>query len=128
MLGSNQRPLPCEGSTIVCWRFLELAKFLQTVIFLRQCFSQHFSSFTQVAAQLLHRRYCPHPHKARHDFFPSIAGCVDIDPRTPCRHNWSSNPFVAPTVFTHHAIRVNHTEIRCSGSLLLMDIEVESFA
>src|SRR5829696_4317139 len=43
----------------------------------------------------------------------SIAGCVDIDPRTPCRHNWSSNPFVAPSVFMHHAIRVNHTEIRC---------------
>jgi hypothetical protein len=71
MLGSNQRPLPCEVSTIVCWRFLELAKFLQTVIFLRQCFSQHFSSFTQVAARLLHRRYCPHPHKARHNFYPS---------------------------------------------------------
>jgi hypothetical protein len=34
MLGSNQRPLPCEGSTVVCWRFLELAKFLQTIVFL----------------------------------------------------------------------------------------------
>jgi hypothetical protein len=22
MLGSNQRPLPCEGSEIVCWGFL----------------------------------------------------------------------------------------------------------
>jgi hypothetical protein len=29
MLGSNQRPLPCEGSVIVCWRFLEVAKSLQ---------------------------------------------------------------------------------------------------
>jgi hypothetical protein len=29
MLGSNQRPLPCEGSVIVCWRFLEVAKYLQ---------------------------------------------------------------------------------------------------
>jgi hypothetical protein len=29
MLGSNQRPLPCEVSTIVCWRFLEFAKILQ---------------------------------------------------------------------------------------------------
>src|SRR5215208_4610154 len=27
--------------------------------------------------------------------------------------NWSSNPFVEPCVFMHHAIRVNHTEIRC---------------
>jgi hypothetical protein len=25
MLGSNQRPLPCEGSAMVCWMFLELA-------------------------------------------------------------------------------------------------------
>ena len=33
MLGSNQRPLPCEGSTIVCWTFLELAKYLQTAYF-----------------------------------------------------------------------------------------------
>jgi hypothetical protein len=29
MLGSTQRPLPCEGSTIVCWSFLEIAKYLQ---------------------------------------------------------------------------------------------------
>jgi hypothetical protein len=35
MLGSNQRPLPCEGSVIACWRFLELAKYLQTDVFLR---------------------------------------------------------------------------------------------
>jgi hypothetical protein len=33
MLGSNQRPLPCEGSLIVCWRFLELAKYLQIAAF-----------------------------------------------------------------------------------------------
>jgi len=33
MLGSNQRPLPCEGSTIVCRRFLEVAKFLQIEAF-----------------------------------------------------------------------------------------------
>jgi hypothetical protein len=26
MLISNQRPLPCEGSTLVCWGFLEHAK------------------------------------------------------------------------------------------------------
>jgi hypothetical protein len=34
MLGSNQRSLPCEGSVIVCWRFLELAKRLQIAIFM----------------------------------------------------------------------------------------------
>ncbi len=35
MLGSNQRPLPCESSVIVCWRFLELAKHLEIDVFLR---------------------------------------------------------------------------------------------
>jgi hypothetical protein len=35
MLGSNQRPLPCEGSTIGCWRCQEIAKCLQIVVFLR---------------------------------------------------------------------------------------------
>jgi hypothetical protein len=29
MLGSNQQPLPCEGSVIICWTFLERAKCLQ---------------------------------------------------------------------------------------------------
>jgi hypothetical protein len=33
MLGSNQRPLPCESSTIVCWRFLDCAKLLQIAAF-----------------------------------------------------------------------------------------------
>jgi hypothetical protein len=33
MLGSNQRPLPYEGSKIVCWRVLELAKSLQMETF-----------------------------------------------------------------------------------------------
>jgi hypothetical protein len=32
---SNQRPLPCEGSMIVCQRFLDLAKSLQIEAFLR---------------------------------------------------------------------------------------------
>jgi hypothetical protein len=35
MLGSNQQPLPCEGSTMVFYRFLELAIFLQIAVFLR---------------------------------------------------------------------------------------------
>src|SRR5215204_1247241 len=34
MLGSNQRSLPCEGSKIACWEFLELAECLQMVEFL----------------------------------------------------------------------------------------------
>jgi len=50
---SNQRSLPCEGSVIVCWRFLELAKLLQTAVFLRQRFSWRFRKFTQVTTRLL---------------------------------------------------------------------------
>jgi hypothetical protein len=34
MLVSNERPLPCEGSTMVRWSFLELAKFPQIAAFL----------------------------------------------------------------------------------------------
>jgi len=54
MLGSNQRPLPCEVSTIVCWRFLEFAKSLQISILTICCFSSVFRIFTRVAARLLH--------------------------------------------------------------------------
>jgi hypothetical protein len=57
MLVSNQRPLPCEGSAIGCWGFLELAESPQIADFLCQLFSQHFRRFTRVAARLLHRRY-----------------------------------------------------------------------
>src|SRR5215210_10504 len=71
MLGSNQRPLPCEVSTIVCWRFLEFAKSLQISILSLRRFSQHFRVFTRVAARLLHTEHarqdsnlrpgpCPH--------------------------------------------------------------------
>jgi hypothetical protein len=54
MLGSNQRPLPCEGSAIVFQRFLELAEYLQIAVLLRPRISQHFRTFTRVAARLLH--------------------------------------------------------------------------
>ena len=46
----------------------------------------------------------------------STAGCVDIDPHTLCTHNRSCRLF-GGTLCTHHAIRVNHTEIRCRGCL-----------
>jgi len=66
MLGSNQRPLPCEGSVIVCWRIRWFAKYLQTDVFLRRCFSQHFRRFTRVAARLLHTtRRMPRASNAR---------------------------------------------------------------
>jgi hypothetical protein len=52
MLGSNQRPLPCECSVIVCWGFLELAKFLQMHRFFT-FLSQQFRRFARVVAQLL---------------------------------------------------------------------------
>jgi hypothetical protein len=51
MLGSNQRPLPCESSVKVCLTFLQLTKCLQTNIFLRQHFSWHCRLFTRLAAQ-----------------------------------------------------------------------------
>ncbi len=54
MLVSNQRPLPCEGSTMVCCSFLELAECLQIAVFVSCRFSQHFRRFARVAAQLLH--------------------------------------------------------------------------
>jgi hypothetical protein len=54
MLGSNQRPLPCESTKIGCWRFLERAKCLQMAIFLRKHFSLVFRIFIRVAARLLH--------------------------------------------------------------------------
>src|SRR5829696_6905613 len=54
MLGSSQRPLPCEGSTIVCWRFLELAKCLQTCRFFAlthfPAFQEYYSGCCTVAA------------------------------------------------------------------------------
>jgi hypothetical protein len=57
----------------------------------------------------------------------STAGCADIDPHTPCMHDRSSR-VCEGIVCMHHAKRVKHTEIRCYGSLLLMDIEVNSLS
>ncbi len=35
MLGSNQRPLPCEGRSITSWLFADVQKYLQINGFLR---------------------------------------------------------------------------------------------
>lgn len=40
------------------------------------------------------------------------AGCVDIDLHTPCKRSRSIRLF-GETGRTHHAARVNYTEIRC---------------
>src|SRR5215207_11238932 len=40
------------------------------------------------------------------------AYCVDIDPHEPWMYEWLSKPF-GRSVCAHHAIWVNHTEIRC---------------
>ena len=38
MLGSNQRPLPCEGRFITSWLFAGVRKYLQiSIFFLRSC-------------------------------------------------------------------------------------------
>ncbi len=34
MLGSNQRPLPCEGRSITSWLFATVQKYLQTGTFI----------------------------------------------------------------------------------------------
>jgi hypothetical protein len=54
-------------------------------------------------------------------------GCVDIDPRTPCMHNRSIRLF-GGTVRRHHAIRVNHTEIRCRQEALRCAQEIRDRA
>ena len=58
MLGSNQRPLPCEGSAIAFRRFLEFAKSLQTVEFIGIVLFLSFQvvclGCCTVAAHLLH--------------------------------------------------------------------------
>ena len=54
MLGSNQRPLPCESSTIVFWRFPKVAKCLRIEVLGPRRFSQTFRIFTHVAAQSLY--------------------------------------------------------------------------
>ena len=43
--------------------------------------------------------------------------CVDIDPHAPCIYEWLSKPF-GRTACTYHTMWVNHTEIRCNGTLL----------
>src|SRR5215207_2679794 len=44
--------------------------------------------------------------------FALTAYCVDIDPHEPWMYEWLSKPF-GRSVCAHHAIWVNHTEIRC---------------
>ena len=56
MLGSNQRPLPCEGSTIGCWRCQEICKIPANSGISALTHSLRFRRFTRVAARLLHRR------------------------------------------------------------------------
>jgi hypothetical protein len=49
---SNQRPLLCEDSVIICQRFLQYAKCLQIAVFFCRRISQHFGRFLR----LLHNR------------------------------------------------------------------------
>jgi hypothetical protein len=67
IVDSNHWPLPRQGSTILCWRFLQHAKLLQINIFVRWRISRHFRRFTRVAGRLLHRCDRLHPHKVRED-------------------------------------------------------------
>jgi hypothetical protein len=68
MLGSNQRPLPSEGTLVECWSVLELAGVLQIEIIFRERFALVFMRFTRVAAQMSRLL---HQHKARDDRYSS---------------------------------------------------------
>jgi hypothetical protein len=72
MLGSNQRPLPCESSIIVCWRFLEVEKYLQISILLVWHFSWIFRILAWVAARLLHTRHARQDSNLRPSLFVVI--------------------------------------------------------
>jgi hypothetical protein len=50
----------------------------------------------------------------------STAGCADVDPGMSCTHN-RLNRLFGGTVCMHHAIRVNHTEIRCRAVVSAVD-------
>src|SRR5215213_7335671 len=59
------------------------------------------------------------PYPAKRSLLPPgssalTAGCADVDPGMSCMHN-RLNRLFGGTVCMHHAIRVNHTEIRCRG-------------
>ena len=54
MLGSNQRPLPCEGSNTMSWLFAVVQKMLQISIFSLTSCRGCSLLFTWVAARLLH--------------------------------------------------------------------------
>ena len=54
MLSLNQRPLPCEGSTIVRCRCAGFTKSLQTVEFTGVVLFLRFQVIVWVAARLLH--------------------------------------------------------------------------
>ena len=54
MLGSNQRPLPCEGSTTMSWLFTGVQKLLQISIFSLLSCCGCSPLFAWVVARLLH--------------------------------------------------------------------------
>ena len=57
MLGSNQRPLPCESSKIACQSVVELAKSLQIAIFVRAHCALDFRRFTLVCCMVAVQGY-----------------------------------------------------------------------
>jgi hypothetical protein len=57
MLGSNQRPLPCEGSKIACQSVVEITKSLQIAIFFRAHCALVFGRFTRVCCMVAAQGY-----------------------------------------------------------------------
>jgi hypothetical protein len=60
------------------------------------------------------------PNAVVHSWRLPTAYCVEIDPHKPCMYEWLNTPF-GRTVFTHHAMWANNTEIRCMLSLTVAD-------
>jgi hypothetical protein len=73
-----------------------------------------------VAGAAAQVKRCPAEGRVRQRGELLTAGCADVDPGMSCMHN-RLNRLFGGTVCMYHAIRVNHTEIRCSGGLLIFE-------
>src|SRR5215211_7231614 len=60
MLGSNQRPLPCEGRSITSWLFASVQKYLQNRTFAAGCFCSCSWLFVWVGVLIGVVRGVPH--------------------------------------------------------------------
>jgi len=62
MLGSNQRPLPCEGRSLLSWLFAAVQKLLQISIFSLTGYRECSPLFVWVGVLLVYRSLSATPH------------------------------------------------------------------